>query len=82
MLPWLKNKQMRSAGVSMAVRKPEGGITDQTPEESESYGLNHAAKELIEAVESKDADRVAAALKAAFEHLNKAPAPEIEYPEG
>lgn len=81
MLPWLKNKQIRQPGVTMAVRKSEGGFAEENPSESDSYGLNHAAKELIEAVAAKDETRVAAALKAAFEHLEKQPHEEAPHPE-
>jgi hypothetical protein len=71
MLPFLQKKSMGS-GVITKVRAP-----DEKPMENQDddgmYGVEMAAKDLIDAVESKDAKRVASALKAAFEILDSMP---------
>lgn len=80
MLPWLKNKEVKSAGVTSMVRNPDGGMTDESSEESDTYGLNHCAEELIAAIEAKDAAKVAQCLKDAFDECNTGATPEEEMP--
>ncbi len=81
MLPWLKNKQIRSPGVSSVIRNPEGGTTEGSPAESESYGLEDCARKVLAAIDAKDARQLAGALKEAFETMEKQPHEEAEHPE-
>lgn len=74
MLPWLRNKQVKSSGITMAVRKPEGGVEEAPePEAKENYGLKSCADALIKAIESKDSDAVAQALQDAFDVMESQP---------
>ena len=67
-LPFLRRKQEAGLSTSPAIehRKP-----DESPEsdQDEGYGLKACAKDLIEAIHSKDEDRVAKVLSDAFEIL-------------
>ncbi len=74
MLPFLKSKQARSAGIIMAVRKPEGGMEESNElEQHDNYGLRSCAEALIKAIESKDASAVASALQDAFDVMESKP---------
>lgn len=74
MLPFMKSKQARSAGIIMAVRKPEGGTEDvEQPESTSNQGLEACAEALIAAVEAKDVAATARALQDAFDVMESAP---------
>lgn len=62
MLPFLKKKHQ--AGVIVETKERP---TDQPKKHQEDQGLMACAYDLIAAVEAKDTQRVAAALKAAFQ---------------
>lgn len=74
MLPFLKNKHQQT-GVIVQNRTPD------EPKDSEDQGLMACAQDLIDAVHSKDAKRVASALKAAFEIADSEPHVEGEHVE-
>ena len=77
MLPFLKSKQSRSAGIITAVRKPEGGM-EESPDEKpqEDHGLKSCAAAIISAIESKNSDALAQALQEAFEIMGSKPSSE------
>jgi len=65
MLPFLKKAP--SAGVIVTTRQPD------EQKDSEDHGLRQCAKELIDAVHTKDEAAVARAIRAAFEILDSEP---------
>lgn len=75
MLPFLKKKRDAGLGTMLVQdRKP-----DETKEQSEDDGLKLAAEDLCKAVESKDYNKVAEALRAAFQILDAEPHLEGEH---
>lgn len=64
-LPFLKARKV--ASVIIARRKPDGAIESEKEEGEEDPAMLSVAEELISAVHSKDATRVAAVLEAAFD---------------
>ncbi len=85
-LPFLRKKQV--AGLIMAKRKPDGSneVMENQEEKSEqdydSSDLKACAEDLIRAVENKDVDGVAAALKAAHDICDSQPHEEYSEEEG
>lgn len=73
MLPFLRPR--KQAGVqappTQVTRKPDGDL--ESDKDSENQGLMSAAQDLIQAIHSKDAKAVSAALKAAFEICESEP---------
>lgn len=67
-LPWLT--EHKSSGISIDVRKPDENSAKGNSDED---GLKAAAKDLRDAIESKDDSRIASALRAAFEILDSEP---------
>lgn len=61
MLPFLKNKEQSIAGVIIKNRKPDNS---NESEELQSTSVEDCAKDLIEAIHSKDASKVVEAIKA------------------
>ncbi len=78
MLPWMKNKSIKSSGDVKMARSSDGLQPAEAPEESDTYGLDTCAQDLIDAVHSKDATRVAQVLKDAFDILESQPHSEAE----
>lgn len=64
MLPFLVKQKMQE-GTAQIVRP-----SDFEDKESDGAGIKAAAKDLLEAIEMKDLNRIASALKAAFEILD------------
>ena len=69
MLPFQKNKTGQVAGIIMKTRSPD---EDKEPND-DSAAIDACAKDLIEAVHSRDTKRVAEAIKSAFEILESMP---------
>lgn len=73
MLPFQKNKQGQVAGIIMKTREP-----DNKEESDNSSAIEACAKDLIEAVHSRDIKRVAEALQSAFEILENSEKSSVE----
>lgn len=71
MLPFLKPRMQ--TGLTVSIRKPDGGSEESHTEGEEDAGLDSCSEDLIRAMHSKDAKGVTAALKAAFEILDSMP---------
>lgn len=70
MLPFLKPRQMTAI---IMKRQPDGEIKDDGHSEYDREGLKLAASSIIRAIESKDAEALASALKEAFEICDSGP---------
>ena len=69
MLPFLKPKNV--AGLIIQKRSADPSVSPQEgPEDEQDQGLTSAAEDLIRAIHAKDAQSVAAAIRAAFEMLD------------
>lgn len=70
MLPFLKKKDSQIAGVVVKHREP-----DQKPEDqdSPSAGIEECAKALLQAIEAKNIQGIAAAMQDAFSILESQP---------
>jgi len=75
MLPFLKNKQVKDAGVMTQMRAPD----ESKPEDKELSGLEIAMEDFCNAHEHKDYKAMAKAFQAAFDLLELAPHDEIEH---
>lgn len=64
MLPFQKNKQGQVVGIIMKTREP-----DNKEENNNSHAIDACAKDLIDAIHTKDIKRVAEAIQSAFEIL-------------
>lgn len=64
-LPFLQKKKI--AGVIISHRKPDEASQEQNP--NDDSGLEACASDLIDAIQSQDTKRAAAAIRAAFEVL-------------
>jgi hypothetical protein len=72
MLPFMKPKSV--AGLIIQKRSADTGLSaPESPEPEQDQGLSSAAEDLIRAVHAKDAQGVAAAIRAAFELLDSEP---------
>lgn len=73
-LPYLKRKQMvgliSQKFASNGIKQPEETPTEEAPQDQ---GLDFCAHDLITAVHAKDVKGVTAALRAAFELMEKEP---------
>lgn len=81
MLPFLKNKSVQSGSVSVVNRKPD----ESKQKDEEDQGLVSCCQDIINAMESKDAKRLAIAFKDAFTICESYPheeAHEFEMEEG
>lgn len=71
MLPFLKNKNRQAGGVTSQYRTPTG--IESKPASNDLDGIEAAAKEICQAIESKDYSKLASALKAAFQIFDSEP---------
>jgi hypothetical protein len=76
MLPFLKQKQAKDAGVITQLRSPDEG-----QEQDSSSGLEMAMQDFSRASDAKDFKGMAAAFKAAFDILESEPHDEISHEE-
>lgn len=79
MLPWLRNRKQMSAVIVKNLSK--GAISESEPKKEESEdegGLEVCAKEMLSALERKDAKALARCLKDAFLILESQPHEEYE----
>jgi len=79
LLPFLSDKKKRVAGLIISKRKPEGGMempkaADEVPE-----SVEQCAKDILKAIETKDAKMLAMAIRSAFEILDAEPHVEGEH---
>lgn len=71
MLPFLKNKNRQPGGITTTYRSPDG--LDTSPPSNDLEGIEACAKEICQAIESKDYSKLANALKAVFQIFDSAP---------
>jgi hypothetical protein len=71
LLPWLKNKQGMSSGISIKQRD-SGQQLNEKPEDKDA-SIHACAKDLIDAVHSQDTKAAAEAIRSAFEILDSEP---------
>lgn len=73
MLPFLNNKKSSIAGSIIEKRKPDGGLAQVEPEESNDEGLEACAQDILSAVEAKDLKALVSSLKSFFEICDSTP---------
>jgi len=74
MLPFLKHKEQKMAGLIISKRKSDGaGIEEMHNEGEEDHALMECSEELMRATKAGDAKAFSAALRAAFEILDAEP---------
>lgn len=72
MLPFLKNKK-HMAGLIVQHREPDSKDEPKELEHEDRDELEIAAEDIISAIHSRSADKLAVALRAAFELMEKEP---------
>lgn len=82
MMPWLKNKQVKQAGLISTIRKADGGFSDaEAPQDQGNPGLEEAARSILAAIDAKDVGQLAQALQDAFDTMGSEPVAEDPEPD-